>query len=195
MRTVPAPVSTAPLRARHACTSARAASPLIHACPPEAGAVRASRLMASFSRTKGRPRSKREKKPALSSRACGSNTPTDTSIPAARRRAMPAPATRGFGSTLQHTTRATPAASNASAQGGVRPVWLHGSSVTYTVAPRACGPAARNAKTSACGSPARTCQPSPSTAPSRATTQPTRGFGSVVNKPRAASSSALAICA
>ena len=54
VRTVPAPVSTAPLRARHPCTSARAASPLIHACPPDAGAVRASRLIANFSRMKGR---------------------------------------------------------------------------------------------------------------------------------------------
>ena len=101
-------------------------------------------------------------------------------MPAVRSRSIPPPATLGFGSTLQHTTRATPAAINASAQGGVRPVWLQGSKLTYTVAPRACDPAARNAMTSACASPARACQPSPSMRPSWAITQPTRGFGSVV---------------
>ncbi len=31
---------------------------------------------------------------------------------------------------IAKTTRATPAAINASTQGGVRPVWLQGSSVT-----------------------------------------------------------------
>ena len=60
-RTVPAPVNTAELRARQICTSARDASPLIHCLTPAACAVRASRLIASFSRTNGRPRSKREK--------------------------------------------------------------------------------------------------------------------------------------
>jgi hypothetical protein len=104
MRTVPAPVSTAPLRARHSCTSAREASPLIHTRPPPAGAVRASRLMASFRRSHGRPRSNREKNPTLSARASAASKPTDTAIPAARSRSMPAPATRGFGSTPAHTT-------------------------------------------------------------------------------------------
>ena len=122
MRTVPAPVSIALLRARHFCTSARAASPLIHTGPPVAGAVRASKLIAIFKRIKGRPRSKREKNPTLSSRAAAASTPTDTSIPADRSRSIPPPATRGFGSTLLHTTRATPAAIRASAHGGVRPV-------------------------------------------------------------------------
>jgi hypothetical protein len=122
VRTVPAPVSTAPLRARQTWTSARAASPLIHARPPDAGAVRASRLMANFSRMKGRPRSKREKNPTLRSRASAARIPADTEMPAARSRSSPPPTTRGFGSTLQHTTRATPAAIKASAQGGVRPV-------------------------------------------------------------------------
>ncbi len=71
---------------------------------------------------------------------------------------MPRAGDLGFGSREQHTTRATPAATNASAQGGVRPVWLQGSSVTYAQAPRACAPAARSARISACGSPAR-CMP------------------------------------
>ncbi len=56
--------------------------------------------------------------------------PVTTSIPAARRRAMPAPLTRRSGSVPATTTRAMPAAISASVQGGVWPVWLHGSSVT-----------------------------------------------------------------
>jgi hypothetical protein len=98
---------------------------------PDAGAVRASRLMASFRRIQGRPRSNREKKPTLSSRAsCAEARRSETAMPAARSRSIPSPATRGLGSTLQHTTRRMPAAISASAQGGVRPVWLQGSRVT-----------------------------------------------------------------
>ena len=41
-----------------------------------------------------------------------------------------APATFGFGSVEAATTRTTPAWINVSAHGGVRPVWLQGSSVT-----------------------------------------------------------------
>jgi len=41
--------------------------------------------------------------------------------PAARSAAMPCPATCGFGSSMAATTRFTPAAISASAQGGVRP--------------------------------------------------------------------------
>ncbi len=44
-----------------------------------------------------------------------------TSMPAARNLAIPPPATRGLGSTIPTTTLATPAAINASEQGGVRP--------------------------------------------------------------------------
>jgi hypothetical protein len=40
------------------------------------------------------------------------------------------PATSGLGSAMAATTRATPARMSASAQGGVRPKWLQGSSVT-----------------------------------------------------------------
>jgi hypothetical protein len=47
--------------------------------------------------------------------------------------------------------------------------------------------------TSACGSPAFACQPSPTTAPALTTTQPTRGFGVVVYRPRAARRSARAM--
>ena len=47
------------------------------------------------------------------------------------------------------TTRATRAAMSASAQGGVRPVWEQGSSVTYTVAPSADSVAVDSARASA----------------------------------------------
>jgi hypothetical protein len=56
--------------------------------------------------------------------------PEATSMPAAANRARPCPATSGFGSRIATTARATPAAIRASAQGGVRPKWLQGSSVT-----------------------------------------------------------------
>ena len=71
--------------------------------------------------------------------------PTSTVMPAARSRSMPVPATRSSGSSSATTTRATPAAISASAQGGVRPWWEHGSSVVYAVAPRARAPAAARA--------------------------------------------------
>ncbi len=59
------------------------------------------------------------------------HTPTETSTPASRSRSMPAPRTRGSGSSMPTTTRRTPAAIRASAHGGVRPWWQHGSRVTY----------------------------------------------------------------
>jgi len=43
----------------------------------------------------------------------------------------------------------------ASTQGGVRPKWAHGSSVTTSVAPSASSPALSSARTSAWASPAR----------------------------------------
>ena len=119
--TVPMPVRTAELAARSRCTSARAASPVIHWLSPEAMAVRPSRLMASFTRTQGRPRVMRLTKPGLSASASASSTPAAASMPAACRRASPWPATCGFGSVIAATTRATPASTSASAQGGVRP--------------------------------------------------------------------------
>ena len=48
-----------------------------------------------------------------------------------------------------------------SVHGPVRPVCEHGSSVQYSVAPRAAAPASSSAWTSACGSPARSCAPWP----------------------------------
>ena len=82
-------------------------------------------------------------------------------MPARRSSARPRPRTSGFGSATATTTRATPESRTSGAHGGVRPWWAHGSSVTYSVAPRARGPACRSATTSAWGPPARSCQPSP----------------------------------
>ena len=74
----------AELRARQRWTSVRAASLVIHFDSPFASAVRPSRLIASFSRTNGRPRSMRLKNPTLSSRAGSRIKPVSTSIPASR---------------------------------------------------------------------------------------------------------------
>ncbi len=51
-------------------------------------------------------------------------------MPAAASRSNPAPSTFGNGSRIAATTRDTPAATSASAQGGVLPVWAQGSRVT-----------------------------------------------------------------
>ena len=128
--TVPLAVNRAPLRARQCCTSMREASEVIHFDSPLASAVRPSRLMPSLIRSQGRPRSIREKKPRLSSRASASISPDSTAMPASRNFASPAPFTASKGSRVAATTRVTPAATNASAQGGVRPWCAQGSSVT-----------------------------------------------------------------
>ena len=106
------------------------ARPVIHWLPPFASAVRPSRLAAIFMRTHGRPRVMRERKPALSSRASRSSRPTSTCDAGGAQAAGAPPAASGFGSGIAATTRATPAATSASTHGGVRPVWLQGSSVT-----------------------------------------------------------------
>jgi hypothetical protein len=132
-RTVPTPVSTAPARLRKAWPSARAASPVIHWLAPLSSAVRPSSDTAAFSRTQGVPRRMRVKKPMLSSAACWRSAPSSSSItvtPAARSRSLPCPATSGFGSAMALKTRAMPARASASQQGGVRPWWAQGSSVT-----------------------------------------------------------------
>ena len=79
------------------------------------------------------------------------------------------------------------------AHGPVRPVWLHGSSVQYSVAPRAAIPASASAWTSACGRPPAGC-PVPTTTPSSSTTTaPTIGLGLVRPRPRSARASARAM--
>ena len=129
-RTVPTPVRTALARLRQAWPSARAASPVIHWLVPSASAVRPSSETAAFRRSQGRPRSMRETKPMLSSRDASPSPSHSTAMPAASSRAAPRPETSGFGSRSAMTTRATPAATSASAHGGVRPWCEHGSSVT-----------------------------------------------------------------
>ena len=99
--------------------------------------------------------------------------------PPRRARCPRRPAATGFGSGWANTTRRTPAAMSLSEQGPVRPVWLHGSSVTTAVVPRGgCrrpGPGHRPRR-AACpprgGSPLRRRVPS-----SSIRTQPTRGLG------------------
>src|SRR6185437_8669164 len=110
-------------------------------------------------------------------------------MPAARSVSAPPPESVP-GSRAATTTRAIFAAMIALAHGGVLPVWLHGSSVTYIVAPSAALPACASALTSACASPYRSCHPSPTISPSRTTTAPTMGFGAVCPHPRSASASA-----
>ena len=124
------PVSMAQERARSACTSRRAASPVIHRLSPLASAMRPSSEAAALIRIQGRPRDMRARKPRCVSRACAASSPDSTRMPATRSIARPRPFTSGFGSSSAATTRATLAAASASAHGGVRPWWLQGSSVT-----------------------------------------------------------------
>ena len=152
-RTVPAPTTMASLAARNSCTRRRAGSPVIKPPEPVLAAIYPSMVIANLSITNGRPVRRWCRYEASCSRTRSSSTPTCTAMPASRSRAMPVPATRWSGSCTPITTRATPAVMIASVQGGVRPKWLHGSSVTYIVAPRAASPAARNACTSACAWP------------------------------------------
>ncbi len=84
---------------------------------------------------------------------------------------------------------------SAWAQGFVRPVWLHGSSETTIVAPRA-APAGtwESASTSACAVPAPRCQPSAMTSPAaERSTAPTCGLRP--RGPRAARANARSIAA
>jgi hypothetical protein len=157
---------------------------VIHWLLPSGSAVRPSSDAATLSRTQGRWRRMREKKPMLSSRAASDIAPSTTStrMPAARSRCTPAPLTSGLGSMANTTTRATCAAMSASQHGGVRPWCAQGSSETHAVPPASDAPdacAARSAITSACASPARCVAPSPTARPcASASTQPTRGLGS-----------------
>jgi hypothetical protein len=96
--TVPTPVITAEHRARQRCTSNRAASPVIHWLAPLAKAVRPSKLIASLTRTQGKPCFIRFMKPMLSSVASASMRPASTRIPARNSASAPCPLTCGLGS-------------------------------------------------------------------------------------------------
>src|SRR5882724_6467751 len=149
--------------------------------------------MASLTRTHGKPCFIRFMNPMLISVASASMRPASTVIPARSSASVPWPLTRGLGSCTAKTTRPMRASIKAFTQGGVRPKWLQGSRVTYAVAPATGSLAARRAATSACASPARSCQPSAMIRSPLAMTQPTRGFGCVVSKPRSASANARVI--
>src|SRR6185312_6156655 len=95
----------------------------------------------------------------------------------------------GFGSRAPTTTRATPASTISSAQGGLDPQCAHGSSETYSVAPRARSPATASATASPCRPPG-SVTPSATTWPSATTTAPTVGFGYA--RPAAARASSTA---
>ena len=124
------PVKIAQDLARQCCTSCLAVSPVIHLLSPLASAVLPSKLAAILTRTKGLFFVIREIKPALSSCAWASIKACSVLMPAAANLARPLPATCGLGSFMAATTRLTPALIKASAQGGVFPKWLQGSSVT-----------------------------------------------------------------
>ena len=82
-------------------------------------------------------------------------------------RSSPRPLTSGLGSRRAITARATPAATSASAQGGVRPVVA--ARLQRAVQRRARAPArppSASATASACGSPRPRCEPVPTTSPS-----------------------------
>ena len=111
---------------------ARAAPPVIHWLSPAWVAIRPSSVDASFSVTSGRPGVIR-----LAEAGDGLARPRSASRPSSTR----SPAVAQPGDALRHrragrdrrsptTTRATPAAISASVQGGVRPQWQQGSSVT-----------------------------------------------------------------
>jgi hypothetical protein len=120
-RAVPPPTSTASWTRRIAWTRRRASGPVIQRLSPVAVAMRPSSVSASLSVSQGRPRSMRDRNPALAARASAARTPVVTAIPFDSSSLCPAPDTRGSGSSSAVTTRATPAATSASAQGGVSP--------------------------------------------------------------------------
>jgi hypothetical protein len=127
---VPTPTSTASVAARRRETWRRASSPVTQNDEPVRVAILPSAVMAYFSVTKGRWLPTHLKYASLSRRAASAPSPTLIAIPAAASACMPCPLTQGLGSSIAACTSRTPAAINASVQGGVRPTCEHGSSVT-----------------------------------------------------------------
>ena len=197
---VPIPVITAHTFERIKCTSRRASSPVIHFDSPFNNAVLPSMLAATLSVTQGRCWVTRFRNALSCALACSAIKPVSTCIPDARKLLWPAPSTPSNGSCKADTTRATFATINKSAQAGPRD-WgcrLHGSSVTYTVAPSAEQPLAAQAASataSACGRPPDCVKPLPIIRPCLTITQPTCGFGEASPRPCSAMRSAAAIMA
>ena len=163
----PRPRRSASAQARSRCTSARDASPVIHREEPSVAAVLPSRLDAIFSVTNGRPLVTWRSNARLRRRDSAASTPCSTSMPgvAELREAGRVVAQVRIG--RRRPPRAPPRRRSAPrVQGGVRPKWLHGSSVQTTVAPLArglrCG-AAPSPRRARC----RALRASPRRAPSR----------------------------
>src|SRR5207302_1309944 len=194
-RAVMPPTAMASKPARSQWTYSRAASPETQRELPAASAMRPSIDVASLRATKGRSScSRANRKGALSAGAASATRPNETITPSAGATPAP-PRASGSGSRTAATTRATPAATIASVQGGVLPWCAHGSRFTTRVAPRARAPAASSATTSACGPPYSAWWPSATTLSPASTTAPTRGFGATRPQPRRARSRARCIAA
>ena len=117
------PTAIASDSARQRWTRARLSSPEIQGESPGAVLVRPSSDIASFSVTSGSPVRACLRKGWLSSRAAAASAPAakTTSTPPSRRIPGPRPAAFSLGSSEAITTRAIPASSTASTQGGCRP--------------------------------------------------------------------------
>ena len=138
---VPTPTIRASLAWRSSCTWARAVSLVIHppVGPPDppdpkaapdwtgGGAILPSSVIPAFNVTSGSCQRMYFANDSFSLRASSCNTPSITSMPAARSCLIPLPSTIGFGSRMAVTTRFTPEAVIASVQGPVRPWWQQGS--------------------------------------------------------------------
>ena len=90
---------------------------------------------ATFTVTYGRLNLHQCKNSRICSAASCSSNPLSTTMPASSNTLIPLPLTKGLGSSCATYTSVIPAQSRASVQGGVLPKWLHGSNVTYAVAP------------------------------------------------------------
>ena len=170
--------------------------------PPSAHAIAPSAELATFSTTHGFPVRRWYKYGRSDASTAAAPAPTVTAIPLARKKSAPPPKV-GSGSSSARWTFRRPLATSAASHAGVDlpgPI-VHGSSVTYAVAPSIAARltprafASARAAASACGPPLRWWYPSARTvAPSAATmTQPTHGLGAVLSRPRSASSSAYSI--
>ena len=136
-----------PRRPRRAsgATSRRESSPEIHLESPVRVATLPSSVIADLKSTNGRPVRACLRNGWLSSRARRGELAVGDHRPRCPRRAgcpRPRPEAFSVGSSEAITTRAMPASRIASVHGGVRPVWQHGSSETYSVAPRRSAPPA-----------------------------------------------------
>ena len=114
-------------------------------------------------------------------------------MPASRNCLMPLPATCLSGSMMPTTTREIFASMITCVHGPVFPVWLHGSSVVYNVAPWALWPAALSATTSACAPPGCIVAPQKTWPSVATTTAPTHGFGRLRKRASTAVSTASRI--